>query len=106
MARGRPSQVLRDVSSENGEKRRQTQVSVSVLITQRGCERRALPCSSRRVGKGRGFTGIGAVLGVFSAELLLLWQPVGAGRTRVAEGSQGGFLVCIGKTCWDFFWEN
>lgn len=46
------------------------------------------------------------VLGVLPAELQLLWQPVGAGRSRVAEGSQGGFLVCTGKMCWDSFREK
>lgn len=53
-----------------------------------------------------GLIGIGGVLRLCSAELLLVWQLVGAGRTRVAEGSQELFLVFIGKTGWDFFWEK
>lgn len=40
---------------------------------------------------------------MFSAEPLLVWQPMGAGRTRVAKGSQGGFLVYIVKMRRDFF---
>jgi len=72
-------------------------VHVAVPTTWRCFKRRALPCSSwlhsLEVGGWEGVVKTEGAVEVFSAERLVVLQPVEAGRTRVAARSQGELLV-------------